>query len=307
MLAPGGVYFLVGPTGSGKTSVAHRLALQTRARILSVDSMAVYQGMCIGTATPSEELRSEVPYHGIAVVAPQDSYSVHQYLEVAGAAWREASSQGVPLIVAGGSGLYVKCITEGLSDTPSADASLREAWAERLRTDGLEALQEEVQRLHGEAYASMTSSDRRNPRRLIRLLERGSAEASHWAGGPSLVGLSLAPDDLKLRLLKRATMMMEAGLLEETRKLLESGLHQTASQAIGYAEAIDVLGGNCTEQDAIGSIAHRSWRLAKKQMTWFRHQANVSWIEVGPTFNEAELASQVLERWLDIGPSELRI
>jgi tRNA dimethylallyltransferase len=309
-LVPGGAYFLVGATGTGKTSVVHQVARESRAHVLSADSMAVYRGMQIGTAAPGSMLREEVPHHGVELIDSREEFSVHEYMVHAGHALQAAKSDDSALLVAGGSGLYVKCLTDGLAETPAADPHLREFWHERVVRDGLQALQDEVQAHLPVAFEALTDSDRKNARRLIRLLERGGSADSAWSsrsGSSTLVGLQIPAEYLKERLRERAAEMMQLGLLEETRSLVAHGLHKTAAQAIGYAEAIDVLNGDQTEEEAVELIARRSWRLARKQMTWFRHQAKVSWIDVESTMSAEDVAQEVRDRWLDVGPVELRV
>ncbi|MDA0321281.1 MAG: tRNA (adenosine(37)-N6)-dimethylallyltransferase MiaA [Verrucomicrobia bacterium] len=309
-LVSDGAYVLVGATGSGKTLVAHTIARTCGAHVLSADSMAVYRGMRIGTAAPDSMLRSEVRYHGLELVDPVEAFSIHDYMQHARKVVAAARDDDAPLIVAGGSGLYIKCLMNGLDETPGADAALREFWSDQVARLGLPALQDEARTRMPAEFESLSDSDRRNARRLIRLLERGGIPESWQDPGRNadqIVGLRFPSVTLKQRLRERAAGMMESGLLEESRALMAKGLNRTASQAIGYSEAIDVLNGKLTQDQAVDLIARRSWRLARKQMTWFRHQAKVSWIDVEPSGSIDTVIEAVWKTWLDAGPAELRI
>lgn len=309
-LVSGGAYVLVGATGSGKTLVAHTIARACGAHVLSADSMAVYRGMRIGTAAPDSMLQSEVRYHGLELVDPVEVFSIHDYMQHARKVVEAARNDDAPLIVAGGSGLYIKCLMNGLDETPGADAALREFWSDQVARLGLSALQDEARSRQPAEFELLSDSDRRNARRLIRLLERGGKPESWQDAGRNaaqMVGLRLPSEPLKQRLHARAAGMMECGLLEETRLLMAKGPNRTASQAIGYSEAIDVLNGQLTEGQAVDRIARRSWGLARKQMTWFRHQAKVLWIDVEPSGSIDTVIEAVFRTWLDSGPAELRV
>lgn len=262
-------FVLVGPTASGKSSVAQMLAEQTGAPVVSADSMNIYRGMDIGTAKPSVVERGSIPYYGIDLADPTEAFSVGDWLN----AVRPAFS-GAPPIVAGGTGLYVKCLLQGLDDLSPADQELR-ARAEQMN---LADLQAEARSVAPEAYNSLADKD--NPRRLVRLLEHGGNPSGSWKNElPTVIGLHVERSVLHQRIADRVEAMYAAGLLEEACELATLELSSTAQHAIGYAEAFAVLRGEMTEDEAKEKTRVRTRQLAKRQRTWFRHQLNVEWVE----------------------------
>ena len=289
-------YVIVGPTASGKSAVAQLLAEQTGAPVVSADSMNIYRGMDIGTAKPSAEERDAVEYQGVDLADPTESFSVGDWLNAVKPAFFQPLEK--PVIVAGGTGLYVKCLLQGLDDLPSANQELR-ARAEKM---ALPELQAEAQTTAPEAYEAL--ADKENPRRLIRLLEKFQGlEKYHTCASvilsdvpnlgkqkragpacwekelPVVVGLHVERDVLHKRIAMRVEQMYAAGLIEEARGLVGLDLSTTAEKAIGYAEAFAVLRGEMSEARAKEKTVIRTRQLAKRQMTWFRHQLNVEWID----------------------------
>lgn len=324
---------LVGPTAAGKSAVAQWIAERTGAPILSADSMLVYRGMDIGTAKPTPAERGDVPYFGIDLAYPSSPFSTGTWLS---AVRRQLSARDFPaprlpssptpqLIVAGGTGLYVKALLEGLDAPPSSDA-LRAKWRKVFEDGGLAALQAAIAE-RPEATSLLPPGDALNPRRLIRALERADALADaptrdgsgHSAvmprdelvalsPSPPVAGLILPRDRLAARIMDRIHRMFADGLVEEAAALRSSGgLSETAAAAIGYAEALAVADGRMTIVEAKERVATRTRQLAKRQMTWFRHQLNVDWIEVGPSDSPATLGAKAMEIWRRNGLREIRI
>jgi len=279
-------FVLVGPTASGKSSVAQLLAEQTGAPVVSADSMNIYRGMAIGTAKPTAEERGAVNYSGIDLADPTEPFSVGDWLKAVTPSFfqplekKEGGGSASP-IVAGGTGLYVKCLLAGLSDQPAADEALRER-AEKMT---LAELQAETQNAAPEAYTAL--SDNENPRRLVRLLEKvptlgknGQKSSEPWKTKlPTVVGLHVERDILIKRIAARVDQMHADGLIDEARGLMDLELSATAEKAIGYAEAFAVLKNEMTEAEAKERTIIRTRQLAKRQMTWFRTQLNVEWVD----------------------------
>lgn len=282
---PRSAYVLVGPTASGKTAIAHVIARREGCAIVSADSMQIYRGLDAGTAKPTPEERGGIAYIGLDIADPARAFSVWEYVRAVRAEIRRTRAA---LLVTGGSGLYVKCLLQGIAETPSADTELRERYAALAREQGVAALAAELRRVDPERWAVMSGSDRANSRRLIRALEvraRPGAEAPRtwgagWSarGGPSIVGLAREPEDLKDRIRRRAGQMFAGDILREAERLAAAGATGVCRQAIGYREAAAVLRGELSVEQAVERTCTRSWQLARKQMTWFRHQANVSWV-----------------------------
>jgi tRNA dimethylallyltransferase len=286
---------LVGPTASGKSAVAQLIAEQIGAPIISADSMNIYRGMDIGTAKPSPEERSRVKTWGVDLADPTEPFSVGDWLNAVKPAFQTSETT----IVVGGTGLYVKCLLQGLDDVPTADEALRE----RTEKMPLAELQAEARRAAPEAYEAL--ADKENPRRLIRLLE-GKKSSDSWKGEmPTVLGLHVERDVLNRRIAERVEKMYAGGLLQEARGLLGLQLSSTAQHAIGYAEAFAVLRGEMTEAQAKEKTVVRTRQLSKRQMTWFRHQLKVEWIETADFPGIGKLADKVYNVWKEGGPVPL--
>ncbi len=296
-------FVLVGPTASGKSAVAQWIAEQTGAPVVSADSMSIYRGMDIGTAKPSPAERAAVAYHGIDLADPTEAFSVGDWLAAVRPVFQTPVVSPVePLeksIVAGGTGLYVKCLLQGLDDLPAADDALR-ARAEQM---SLAELQAEAQKTSPEAYAAL--ADNENPRRLVRLLEKVPTlgknppnSSNAWKNEmPVVVGLHVEREELLKRIATRVETMYAGGLIEEARGLIGLELSVTAQKAIGYAEAFAVLKNEMTEAKAKERTIIRTRQLAKRQMTWFRTQLNVEWVNTADFPNLGKIAEKVSNVW----------
>ncbi len=304
-------WVLTGPTGIGKTAVAHRLAVQMNAVVLCADSMAIYRNLDIGTAKPEPALQAEVPYRGINLINPDEPFSVGAYLEVARHAADEAAAAGRPLIIVGGTGLYISALLRGLDVRSEADPVRRAHWERIFEENGLAGLHAALKALDARALEQL--ADPQNPRRVIRALERAEAGevASSWTARTLRPVVALRMDSalLRARIEARARQMMESGLIEEARQLRTSGvqLSPTAQHAIGYAEAFAVLDGVLTGGQAVARIASRTWQLARRQMTWLRHQIPVSWTDAAGEMALDELAARVRGQWEQDGATPLYI
>jgi tRNA dimethylallyltransferase len=311
-------FFLVGPTASGKSAVAQLLAQKMNAAILSADSMLVYQGMDIGTAKPSAKDRARVPYHGVDLVNPDRDFSVYDYRKAVLASVRSSASGAQPILAVGGTGLYVRALTDGLDVVQGTRGDERGRWEAMLAEQGLASLLEELRRLNPAVYADLP--DKQNPRRVIRALEIASDTTAFrvrsWQKEPAaqsatpLIGLMPDPETLGRRIEQRVTRMYEEGLTDEVLGLVGryGELSRSAGQAIGYAEVLAYLNGKCTCREAQERTVVRTRQLAKKQRTWFRHQARVEWIE--PDAKHASdvrwLAARVKGAWDKYGDTEIR-
>lgn len=305
-------YVLVGPTAVGKSRVAQWIAEQQGWVILSADSMLVYRGMDVGTAKPSAAERARVPYYGVDVVSPAERYSTADWLAEARRAFAREPAR--PVLVVGGTGLYLRCLVEGLREGPPPDPAARARWERVLEVEGVEGLRAA---LRAQAPAALDAlADGHNPRRLVRALERVAAgevqlPPRSWAAGAGLaafVGLRLAPDAHKSIIESRVRDMYAHGLVEEARRLLDAGgaWSATASQAIGYAEAVAYLQGQCTLASAMERTMARTRQYAKRQRTWLNRQATIEWIEGSPGMDVATMGAAVLRAWERLGPTPLR-
>lgn len=305
-------HLLVGPTASGKSAVALHLAMEARPPrpILAADSMTVYRGMDVGTAKPDAAERAAVPSFGYDLVDPDRSFSVGDYLAAIRAAAPAIAACGAAPIVVGGTGLYVKCLLEGLDSAPS-DPVHRAAAEALLNVEGLAALQAATRALDPVQYDRLR--DPENPRRVVRayeLLASGQPlPVVVERPKPRIAGLRLPPDELRARIERRARQMFAHGLVDEVRALREAypALSDTARHAIGYKEAARVLDGEMPEEQAIHLTAVRTAQYSKRQMTWFRHQADVVWVDVGPRDSIERIAGRVQRIWATHGHAALRL
>jgi tRNA dimethylallyltransferase len=297
-------WFLTGPTASGKSAVGLALAGRIGGEIISLDSMAVYRGMDIGSAKPTPAEQQAVPHHLLDLLGASEEFSVAQYVAAAADAARDILARGRAPLFVGGTPLYLKGLLRGLFDGPPADWALRrelEAIADRA---GSAALHEQL------AAVDPAAADRLHPndtRRLIRALE-----VYHRAGQPisglqrqfatarpaeecRVFVLDWPREALKRRIDARVEAMFAAGWIDEVRRLAADGktLGRTASQAVGYCEIIDHLAGGPDLAETIARIQQRTRQFAKRQLTWFRSLAECRWIAVEEPFDPAAVAERI--------------
>jgi len=299
---------IVGPTASGKSALALRLARERGGEIVSCDSLQVYRGLDVGSAKATSAERAEVEHHLLDVADPGDVFSAADYARLARAALDGVRARGRLPIVAGGTGLYLRALLVGLFEGPARDEAVRrrlEGLADRFGDPRLHRL---LGRVDPVAAARISPRDRV---RVVRALEvyratgRPLSEQQRQGAEPLrgyatlVVGLDPGREALRAAIEARTRQMLEQGLIEEVRGLLSRGMDPLARplQAIGYRQAVSVLRGEMTVQEAEGAIVTATLRFAKRQMTWFRHQADVRW------FARAERAHEAVLAWLDGVPS----
>jgi len=300
---------LAGPTAVGKSEIALRLAEQLGGEIISADSMQVYRGLDIGTAKPSPADRARVPHHLIDICDLTESFDAAQFARLAHRAVAEIQSRGRVPVFCGGTGLYFRAFLEGIGDAPSADAKLRA----ELEGVPLENLLAELSKHDPAAYEKI---DRQNPRRVIRAMEvirltgkpfseqRADWDAHHASRITHLFYcFSRQPADLHARINVRVDAMFTSGLVEETRELLKRGLaeNKTAMQAIGYRQVVEHLRGERSLAETIELVKIRTRQFAKRQLTWFRAQKNLEWIELKPCESLEKSAQKMCEAILSSG------
>ena len=284
---------LVGPTGSGKTRLSLELAAAWGAEIVNCDSRQVYRGLDIGSAKPTAAERSAQPHHLFDVVDPDQSFDAARYAAMARAAVEAIAGRGRRVVVVGGTGLYLKALRFGLFAGPPADAALRE----RLLAEEAEA--------PGVLHARLAASDpaaaaRLHPRdrvRIVRALEvfemtgRPLSEwhgAHRFAGGElamRVIGLATDRAVLYARLDQRCADMVGGGLLDEIRALVARGYgpELPALRSIGYRQMGAHLRGECDLATGLEAMRRATRQLAKRQLTWFRADPTVDWVDAGTT------------------------
>ncbi len=280
---------VVGPTASGKTALAIELAKELNGEVVSCDSMYVYRRMNIGTAKPTEEEMQGIPHHMIDVAEPDEDFSVSRYTEMATPIVDDILARGKVAIITGGTGLYADSLIRGNDFAPIPATGHRQKLEQQMEREGLEVLLEQLRSVDPEAADRSLN----NPRRIIRALEvyyeTGDTITAHnlrtQAIPPRYQPLWLGLDftqrrDLYDRIDRRVEIMLEMGLLQEIRSLLDSGIpeHCTAMQAIGYKEFVDALAGRASLESAIALVQQSSRRYAKRQLTWFRRNEQMHWL-----------------------------
>ncbi len=281
---------LVGATGSGKTALSLDLAERLSGEIVSCDSVAVYRGMDVGSAKPTAAERARVPHHLIDVVTPAVEFTAGDYRRMAREAVQDIAARGRVPIVAGGTGLYLRALLDGLSAVPARDESLRERlrhFAERRREGSLHRV---LRRLDPDAAMRIHAND--SPK-LIRAIEVGvlarqpMSEAFAQSQPEPLrgfrvvqIGLAPARELLYTRIDARCERMFRDGLVEETRGLLKLyGAECRALGALGYAQAAALLRGDMTSAAAVSATQQGHRNYAKRQATWFRKDVRVRWLQ----------------------------
>lgn len=289
---------LAGPTASGKTALAVELAKDLNGEVVSCDSMQVYRRMDIGTAKPSREEMQGIPHHMIDVAEPDEDFSVSRYCAMAAPIVDDIVARGKTAIIAGGTGLYMDSLIRGNDFAPFPSTGVRERLEAEADEVGLPAMLTRLREIDPDT-ADRVSDRKRILRALEVYLETGETITEHNRKTrlippkytPLWLGLDFADrGELYRRIDKRVDIMLEMGLMEEIRSLLDSGIPEkcTAMQAIGYKEFVDALDGRCTIEEAADLVRQSSRRYAKRQLTWFRRNKAIHWLirDTGDTGRE---------------------
>jgi tRNA dimethylallyltransferase len=281
---------LLGPTGSGKTALSLELGERFNGEIVSCDSVAVYRGMDLGTAKPTTEERARLPHHLIDVANPDQPFTAGEYSRRARTALREIAARGRLPIVTGGTGLYLRALTEGLFAGPERQQELRIRLQQSRERHGEAWLHRLLRRLDPASAAHIHSND--TPK-LIRAIEvclaarkplsevlRNQEEARDPLTGFRLLRIGLNPprQALYARLNRRAAAMFAAGIVDETRGLHERYGPVKALDSLGYRQALRVLRESWPVEEAVAAAQQGHRNYAKRQMTWFRREPEVHWI-----------------------------
>lgn len=300
---------IAGPTASGKTALAVQIAKLTGGEVVNCDSMQIYRRMDIGTAKPTVEEREGIPHHMIDVAEPEEDYSVSRYCETAAPIVDDILARGKTAVIAGGTGLYMDSLIRGNSFAPFPSTGVREKLEERADGEGTEPLLEELRAVDPETAARLHLSDRKRIIRALEVwLETGETISEHNRKTqeipprytPIWLGLDFADRaELYERIDRRVDVMLEQGLVEEIRALLNSGVSPscTAMQAIGYKEFISALEGKITIEQAAEQVRKSSRHYAKRQLTWHRRNPAMHWLKRQPGEGSMEIfakARQVL-------------
>ncbi len=293
---------IVGPTASGKTALSIALAEALHGEIISADSMQIYKGMDIGTAKPTESERRGILHHMIDIISPSESYSAARYVADATRAVEDVSARGHAPIIVGGTGLYVDSLVKGTEFAAfEEDPRYRNELFALYEREGADVLHEMLKKVDPERAASVHPN---NVKRVIRALEvykatkttisehdrRSQQEAAKYDA--VYIGLMFSDrEELYRRIDARVDKMIDDGLLSEVEMLLSSGIAENATslQAIGYKELIPVCRGAKPLSDAVSELKQATRRYAKRQMTWFRRNEKINWIDVSKSKNFSDI------------------
>jgi len=289
---------IVGPTATGKSALALAVAgLVPAVEIVSSDAMAVYRGMDIGTAKPSQAERAAVPHHLIDVVEPDQDYTLHRFRTEVADVLVEVEARGGRVVVVGGTGLYVQAVVDDFT-LPGHFPDVR---TELEADPDTAALFARLQAADPKAAAKMLPSNRR---RIIRALEVVIGSGRPFSSfGPGvdhygetrfrLIGLEISRDELDRRIDARYDRQMAAGFLAEVEALAQAGLSRTASQALGYRELLAHLGGDISLDEALDEARRRTKKFARRQQRWFRRDPRITWFDA----LDPDLIEKVMGRW----------
>ncbi len=298
---------IIGPTAVGKTEIALRLAQYFDTEIVSIDSRQIYRKMDIGTAKPTPDQQRAVPHHLIDCVDVGQPFSVAEYQRLADTAIAKIHERGKRTLAVGGAGLYFRSIIDGLFDGPGADAEIRSKLRREADEHGNAALHERLRRCDPEA------ANRVHPNNLVRVIR--ALEVYELTGKPisafqgqwqtnepryrfRAFGLNMPRETLYQRIEKRTDQMVETGLIEEVKGLLNQGAPRNciAMQSFGYKELIDYLDGKRTLDEAIGLLKQNTRRFAKRQLTWFRSDSRIEWLDTSQFSSIGGIVDNLLER-----------
>jgi tRNA dimethylallyltransferase len=290
------ILIICGPTASGKSDLALRLAHVLDAEIVNADSMQIYRSLDIGTAKPSKDQQAEIRHHLIDVADPDQLFSAADFADAADAAIRDIVSRGKRVIVAGGTGLYIRALLKGLVDSPSGEGELRQALQEEAVIIGNEAMLEKLLKVDPELAATL------HPNNLVRIIR--ALEVYQLTGIPLSryqkehafssqryvtlqIGISVDRGVLYKRIEERVEQMLSTGLLNEVSALLAAGFGRDLKpmRSIGYKEATAHLSGELTAEEGVRLIKRNTRHYAKRQLTWFKADSDILWFEYPEKFD----------------------
>ncbi len=300
---------VLGPTGSGKTALSLALAERFGGEIVSCDSVAVYRGMELGTAKPTAEERARVPHHLIDVAEPGQPFTAGEYSRQARAALKEIADRSRLPIVTGGTGLYLRALTEGLFAGPARQEGLRARLKRSRERHGKAWLHRLLSRLDPKSAERIHPNDAAKLMRAVEVCLAGRRPMSAVLAAPGTardplagfrllrIGLNPPRKDLYERLNRRAAAMFAAGLVEETRALVERYGQVKALDSLGYRQALAVQKGTLSFEAGIMAAQQGHRNYAKRQLTWFRREPEVHWLEgFGDQAETARAAAELVER-----------
>ena len=296
------VIILLGPTAVGKTGVSILLAKALKTEIVSADSMQVYRHMDIGTAKPSAVELKKVPHHLSSILSPDQSFSAGMFRERATVIINDLHKRNkIPLIV-GGTGLYIRTLTKGLFDGPSADWTLRERLMEEEKIRGRGYLYQKLCSVDPSAAKKIEKNDLRRTVRALEVLLKDNKTISELHAESTKpgeydfikIGLYRERKELYGFIEKRIDSMIDKGLLHETEELLKMHPYRMALQAIGYKEMLLYLQGQATFEEAVRLLKKHTKMYAKRQTTWFKKEPDVTWVDATGITDAEQIFTKII-------------
>ena len=289
--SPNIILIIAGPTAVGKTGIGIEIARLLHGEIISADSRQIYRHMDIGTAKPSEGELEIARHHCINIRNPDETYSAGHFGRDARSLILELNGRGILPIIVGGSGLYLQAALDGLFEENADYGSIRSRLKQRLARDGLQELYAELGKLDPVAHSRLSANDTQRILRALEVVLGGTNLSSHW-GEESIGPLDCTPlafcmelerDRLYHRIDRRVDFMMRNSLVDEVERLAAMGYGRDCPglDTVGYREILDYLEGKCSLSTAVDLIKHRSRRYAKRQLTWFRKDRRLRWLDLG--------------------------
>ena len=297
-------WYLTGPTASGKTSVGIALAEELEAEIISLDSMAVYRELDVGTAKPTDEERMIVRHHMIDVVDPSEDYSLAQYVTGAYEAIRDIKRRGLKVLFVGGSPLYLKAMLRGIFAGPPADPRLRKELHAKSQKSSPGFLHKELKKIDPVSAERLHPNDTKRLIRAIEVFRNSGIPISEWqkqfdqpapASRCKVVVLDWPREELYDRINRRVDFLIDNGFLDEVQQLTKRFLpiSQTAAQALGYKELFDYLDKKMSLHATVELIKQNTRQFAKRQMTWFRSIEECQFFPIPPKTTKTQIVEQV--------------
>ncbi len=297
---------ICGQTGVGKTEIGIKVASELGGEIISADSRQIYKFMDIGTAKPTKLQRKLIIHHLLDIKHPDEDYSAGKYAKDAEKIIDEVVSKKRLPIVVGGSGLYIKALTDGLFHSPPIDLKIRNRLKQELEKRGIESLYHELRKFDPESASRINSKDRQ---RILRALEVFKATGIPFSQLqkttktnskfiPIFIGLIRERDELKKRIELRIDKMMQSGFVDEVKRLLEKGylLSLNSFNAVGYRELANYLKGNYSLKEALRLIKKNTDSYAKRQLTWFKKIDKINWIHLKGKDDKTEEIIRIIKK-----------
>lgn len=300
--------FVVGPTASGKTDLAIKLAKKIDGEIVCADSMQIYKGIEIASACPTPQEMAAAKHYLCEFLDIGDSYSVSQYVEDAKRVISDINSRGKVPVVVGGTGLYIDSLSKGIEFNYKNDISVRENIEKRLEIEGVEVLYAELKVIDGRSAQKISPND---TKRILRALEiyyttgktkteiDGRSTKSTNIIDPLFIGLNFIDrEKLYERINLRVDKMIQSGLIDEAKRVYQTTSKNGAAQAIGHKELLPYILGQDTLENCIENLKMQTRRYAKRQLTWFRRNQNINWIYLDKDQNPADTAVMICRNFL---------